>query len=796
MESDSDESSLTSMSDGESATPLAQRAAKKTRSGGEYTIKNPLRPYRNTQYTTQSLYDMIHQNGIDLDPEYQRDVVWPEAKQSGLIDSILRNYYLPPIIFAFFSREDGTESRTCIDGKQRLTSIQRFMDGMVRFVLHDDYRGLPYHLNADTSFTGEKFWFKQTGKTRRRLLPKQLVQQFRNKQVVCAEYEGLNGDQEREIFQRVQLGVALTPAERMQALTGPWPTLVRNIQKDILGPEGFGKDFDWNTERGRDYFGVAGVAFVISEHPKMRTPQKDPIAKFLEQSKEPTAEQKADLLDTFRIFVALARDKKYNTPFSKPTRVSPIEFVVIGLLIFIQKSKLSLCQLSSATALMRKDVRAAHKDIRSNNTVMKTLHNFITKKLKLSDLTSDGKGDVPAIRAVKPPVSKRKRVVESGSEDEDRPRPHKSSLASSASRVPKSSQPALPPSSHPPLTTSHPQSRQHTGQPLPSSSSTPTSSFPSQAQIKQNVLSLPKISKKNLSRPTLSSKSEPNSPQILSFASSSANPPPLHSSAEMSRPKASLLERIQPTSGSSSPQPSSTSSFPSISSPYPPSYPPSQHSGQVDRLAPILAAKATIDRTSGPSSYPSRMGTSSQQTHDPRRQPSRDGLGNLHHSYVEDGEIQPSQPPGSGSHLSQYPNQDYVMAESGANSFHFQQNPNNPLHASQQAANGHAHASDSRFNCPPPLTPRAYSQPPHISSSLPPRPSFNPAPPPTFRPLSSAPSSSRGYQMHDERRHLIEGGHGQGGDGRHYSDYHDPRDGNHRGRRDWQERPRDSGWQR
>ena len=27
------------------------------------------------------------------------DIVWPEAKQIGLIDSILRNFYIPPVIF-------------------------------------------------------------------------------------------------------------------------------------------------------------------------------------------------------------------------------------------------------------------------------------------------------------------------------------------------------------------------------------------------------------------------------------------------------------------------------------------------------------------------------------------------------------------------------------------------------------------------------------------------------------------------------------------------------------------------
>lgn len=27
------------------------------------------------------------------------DIVWSDEKQTGLIDSILRNYYMPPIIF-------------------------------------------------------------------------------------------------------------------------------------------------------------------------------------------------------------------------------------------------------------------------------------------------------------------------------------------------------------------------------------------------------------------------------------------------------------------------------------------------------------------------------------------------------------------------------------------------------------------------------------------------------------------------------------------------------------------------
>jgi hypothetical protein len=62
------------------------------------------------------------------------------------------------------------------------------------------------------------------------ILPTPLQQAFANKQIVCVEYDSLTHEQEREIFQvcphiaiflfsfidtspqRVQLGVALTPA--------------------------------------------------------------------------------------------------------------------------------------------------------------------------------------------------------------------------------------------------------------------------------------------------------------------------------------------------------------------------------------------------------------------------------------------------------------------------------------------------------------------------------------------------------------------------------------------------------
>ena len=39
------------------------------------------------------------------------------------------------------------------------------------------------------------------GKTARKMLPEKYRSMFENKAIVCIEYEGLNNDQEREMFQ-------------------------------------------------------------------------------------------------------------------------------------------------------------------------------------------------------------------------------------------------------------------------------------------------------------------------------------------------------------------------------------------------------------------------------------------------------------------------------------------------------------------------------------------------------------------------------------------------------------------
>jgi hypothetical protein len=91
-------------------------------------------------------------------------------------------------------------------------------------------------------------------------------------------------------LQCVQLGVALTPGtskdpsdivERMQAITGPWPNFVHEIQSQVLRDDGFGNSsFDWGRARGRDLHGLASIVYLIEQLSAHRVP---PTAQTMER---------------------------------------------------------------------------------------------------------------------------------------------------------------------------------------------------------------------------------------------------------------------------------------------------------------------------------------------------------------------------------------------------------------------------------------------------------------------------------------------------------------------------------
>ncbi|BDV41212.1 hypothetical protein GURASL_01350 [Geotalea uraniireducens] len=79
---------------------------------------------RKDQRTVKEVMSRIEKGRYVLDPDFQRDFVWPPTKQSRLIESCLMRIPLP--VFYVAEAKDG--KIVVVDGLQRLTTFYRFIN--------------------------------------------------------------------------------------------------------------------------------------------------------------------------------------------------------------------------------------------------------------------------------------------------------------------------------------------------------------------------------------------------------------------------------------------------------------------------------------------------------------------------------------------------------------------------------------------------------------------------------------------------------------------------------------------
>jgi hypothetical protein len=341
-----------------------------------FQIRNLLEVPRTGTMTTQDLHALIRQGLIDLNPDYQRDVVWPESKQIGLIDSLFRNYHIPPVIFSMAATPDGETYRVCLDGKQRLTSIQLFMDGVIP--------------HKDTA-TSKKYWYtRPPSQPSKVLIPENFRKQFAKKSLTVVEYTGIDQMTERDIFQRVQLGMALTAAEKMQSISGPWADWIRLLQKKYVDSKGgFRDQLQWDTSRGKDYQCLATLVCCVDSLPEFTYPSGPKLDRWLRRVDQPVKQIKTLIEDTLTTFLQIASTPELNYGFTSfEQRLAPVEFVMIGLLL----AKLHRVDQEFQAAQieqLRRVTRREHRDIRGNSRVAATMWKFI----KVSNGTAAGQSN-------------------------------------------------------------------------------------------------------------------------------------------------------------------------------------------------------------------------------------------------------------------------------------------------------------------------------------------------------------------------------------------------------------------
>ncbi len=83
---------------------------------------------------TRTVFDVVRRiksGGFILNPDFQRDFVWPPEKQSRLIESVLMRIPLP----VFYLAEDREGRTIVVDGLQRLSTFRHYLGNRFRLTL-------------------------------------------------------------------------------------------------------------------------------------------------------------------------------------------------------------------------------------------------------------------------------------------------------------------------------------------------------------------------------------------------------------------------------------------------------------------------------------------------------------------------------------------------------------------------------------------------------------------------------------------------------------------------------------
>ncbi|WP_339487898.1 DUF262 domain-containing protein [Pseudomonas sp. RL_5y_Pfl2_70] len=171
----------------------------------------------------QTVMTRIESAALDLQPNFQRGEVWPKSKKQRLIDSVLREWHVPPI---HVIENPDTRKQEVLDGQQRLVAIRDFVRG--EFAVDGSIEPLDTNIQ---SLDGKKY----------RSLPDEVQRQFDQFTLRLYRIVDFKPSEPAELFYRLNQPSNLTGAEQRNAFYGPVRDQIRELVHS-LETRGIGKD--------------------------------------------------------------------------------------------------------------------------------------------------------------------------------------------------------------------------------------------------------------------------------------------------------------------------------------------------------------------------------------------------------------------------------------------------------------------------------------------------------------------------------------------------------------------------
>lgn len=170
----------------------------------------------------ETIVSRIDSGDIDLQPEFQRGEVWGKFKKQRLIDSILRDWHVPPIHVIENSK---TRKQEVLDGQQRLAAIRDFVNG--HFPVNGSIEPFDPSIQA---LDGLNY----------RELPDEWRRRFNQFTIRVFRIVDYRSAEPAELFFRLNQPTSLTGAEQRNAFFGPVREQIKELV-ETLDEGGVGK---------------------------------------------------------------------------------------------------------------------------------------------------------------------------------------------------------------------------------------------------------------------------------------------------------------------------------------------------------------------------------------------------------------------------------------------------------------------------------------------------------------------------------------------------------------------------
>ena len=199
-----------------------------TGSWGDYPLDELL--IRNESRTIYEVSRRIDQGTYIMDPDFQRDFIWKENKQSKLIESVIMRIPLP----VFYLAENKKGKIVIVDGLQRLSTFQQFLKNKLRLKL-------PGREDLD-----KKYFKDLSAKLQNRVEDFNLILYIIDSKI--PERAQL------DIFERVNDGVPLTRQQMRNCLyMGKGTRFLKKMSKSEIFLNATGKSLKSATMRDREF---------------------------------------------------------------------------------------------------------------------------------------------------------------------------------------------------------------------------------------------------------------------------------------------------------------------------------------------------------------------------------------------------------------------------------------------------------------------------------------------------------------------------------------------------------------